>query len=298
MKGYLSIVKYYPDTNRDEGFGIGIILISEETNLSTGQAGISLRKISSDRLKRINSAYGVKKSQLIEMVIEEVNTNTYDKKTLDYLSIYENGNLRYSKPQIIECENLIERFDELYFKFAADYYEENAENLTVNRKDIPNRLGLKLRKNLKLNKLIDERLNIGYEFKENSISKFLIGNSKIDFIGGNGVVYAGEIVNLDLNEESLQKSFNKTLALFEAISKSFPNRFEANECKLLVLEEQARNPEKSNYMDILNTWHREAKYGLVIQKNIEDFQQKIEEDVQNKNIIRFDEWLKKIVSQE
>ena len=45
MKGYLSIVKYY-HTNRDEGFGIGLILISENIE-------ISLKKISSEKNKRL-----------------------------------------------------------------------------------------------------------------------------------------------------------------------------------------------------------------------------------------------------
>lgn len=287
MKGYLSIVKYYPDTNRDEGFGIGLILISEETHFS-------LAKISAERLKRINTAYGIKKSLLIELAIEEISTKTYDKKTLDYNAVYANGNIRYSKTQIIECEDLNQKFNELYLKFVADYYEEGADKFSLSKKEIHERLGRKLRKKLESNVLLREKLNIGYDFKENSIGKFLIGSSKIDFIGGNGVIYAGEIINLDLQEDTLQQNLFKTITLFDALSKTYPKLFSPKECKMLVLEEQANNPEKEVYMDKLNTWNKKANYDLVIKPSLDEFKAQIEKDVESKNIIRYEQWIKKV----
>jgi len=288
MKGYLSIVKYYPDTNRDEGFGIGLILISEETHFS-------LAKISAERLKRINTAYGIKKSSLIDLAIDEISTNIFDKKTLDYNTVYENGNLRYSKVQIIECEDLNLKFNELYLKFVADYYEEGADKFSFSKKEIHERLGRKLRSKLESNILLKEKLNIGYDFKENSIGKFLIGSSKIDFIGGNGTIYAGEIINLDLQEETLQQNLFKTITLFDALSKTYPKLFSPKECKMLVLEEQANNPEKEIYMDKLDTRNKKANYDLVIKSSLDEFQTQIEKDVESKNIIRYDEWIKKAV---
>ncbi|MDP2302528.1 MAG: hypothetical protein Q8N03_08900 [Ignavibacteria bacterium] len=288
MKGYLSIVKYYPDTNRDEGFGIGLIMISEETHFS-------LAKISIERLKRINTAYGIKKSSLIDLAIDEISTNSYDKKTLDYYAVYENGNIRYSKTQIIECEDLHQKFNELYLKFVADYYEEGADKFSLSKKEIHERLGNKLRRKLESNILLKEKLNIGYDFKENSIGKFLIGSSKIDFIGGNGTIYAGEIINLDLQEVTLQQNLFKTTTLFDALSKTYPKLFSPKECKMLVLEEQANNPEKEIYMDKLNTWNKKANYDLVIRPSLDAFQTQIEKDVESKNIIRYDEWIKKAI---
>src|SRR5690606_20630689 len=129
-------------------------------------------------------------------------------------------------------------------------------------------LGGQLRKKLKSNLSITKRLNIGYDFKENSVSKFLIGSSKIDYIGGNGTIYAGEIINLDLSDDVLQKNLYKTLTLFEALQKSFPNRFSPEECKMLILEKQARDPEKADHMDKLSTWNKKAKYGLVIKPEL------------------------------
>lgn len=287
MKANISIIQYFPDTNREEGFGIGLILSS---------GNLSLVKVSSERIKRINTAYGLDKSKLIELAIDDITNKTYSAKSLEYLSVYENGNIRYSTPQILETENLEHKFLELYSKYAADYYEDEFIGKVDNSRKFQSRLGSSLRKIFQSNSVLNSKLNIGYNFKNNSISKFLIGNPNIDFIGGNGTVFSGEIINLDLNEESLQRSLNKTITMFEALDKSFSNmnRFDAKDCKLLVLEEQAMNPEKAEYMEILNTWHVKAGYDLIVKPELKDFEETITEVVNKKNIIRFDDWLNNI----
>ncbi len=288
MKGYLSIVKYYPDTYRDEGFGIGLILISED-------AKISLIRFSQERIiKRINSAYGIKKSSLIEIAVQDIREKKFTKEALDFNSVYENGNIRYSRPQIIETSDLSNKFNELYFKFAADYYEDNFDSGNVQKREISERLGHQLRKKLQANDKINSRLNIGYDFKETSVSKFLIGSTKIDYIGGNGTLYAGEIINLDLSEEVLQKNLFKAVKLKEALEKSFPERFSPGDCKMLVLEKQAKDPDKADYMDKLDTWNQKANYGLVIKSELDDFQRIIEKEVDQKNIKPYDEWVKAV----
>ena len=285
MNGYLSLIKYFPDNSRDDGFGIGLILISEEANLC-------LKRISNDRLKRINSSFGIKKSLLLGMTIEEILSKSFTYQKLNYLSVYENGNIRYTKPQVVDSKDLYKKFDDLYYKLVADYYEKGIDDTAVLKKEVSNRLGYSFRKQLLSSHIIKEKLNIGYDFKYNAIGKFVFGNSSIDFIGGNGTVYAGEIIDLDLQEDSLQRSFNKTIALFEAIEITYSDndRFDPKECKLLVLEDQALNPERSKYMDILNTWHTKAKYDLVIKKDMIAFQSKIEKDINEKNIISFEDW--------
>ena len=62
---------------------------------------------------------------------------------------------------------------------------------------------------------------------------------------------------------------------------------------MLVLERQAIDPDKEDYMDKLNTWNEKAHYGLVIRPELDDFQKIIEKEVEEKSIIRYDEWIKK-----
>lgn len=277
MKGFYSIIKYYPDINRDEGFGIGLHLISEDHSFNKFQ-------FSEKRIKRINSAYNLKKSFLLNTTLNDFKQTALDKKTIDYLSVYSNGMIRFSKPQIIVTESFEEKFPFLYKKFIADYSEEgfdsSSDNLKRSQKNITN----KFRSSLKSNSVIEKSLDIGYEFKEILL---LLGNPKIDYIGVNGKIYAGEIFNFDQSDESVQKNFNKTITLFDTFERLYPEIFEPSECKFLVLSDQAKNKEYSKYMDALNSWHTKAKYGILIKNTLEEFQSIIEHDVKTKKIIKF-----------
>ena len=61
---------------------------------------------------------------------------------------------------------------------------------------------------------------------------------------------------------------------------------------MLVLEKQANNPDKADYMDKLNTWNIKANYGLIIKPDLDGFKRIIEKEIEEKNIIRYDEWIK------
>lgn len=290
MKAYFSILKYYPDNNREDGFSIGLIL-------TRSKGADAILKFSNERIRRINNAFGIKKSKLIELTLLDLQSRDFSKESLDYLSVYENGNLRFTKPQIIVSNDLKINFDELYSKYVADYYEDDyLKNIDMKFSTSP-RIGQFLRKRFKSNQVLNSRLNIGYDFKDNYLSNFLIGNANIDFIGGNGAVFSGEIINLELSEDSLQKSLFKTITLFEALEKTYKalNRFDPSNCKLLVLEEQALNPDKATYMDKLSTWQQKAGYELIIRKKISDFESDIQKEVYSKNIKKFEEWVKTLI---
>ena len=289
MKGYLTIIKYYPDNNRLEGFGIGLIMCSEDGTKS-------YIKFSEPRFKRINSAFGFNKSKLLEFVIENYSSRNYDYKSLEYLSAYENGNIRFTKPDIIVTQNLQERFEMLYNKYVADYNEFDDSENSLLKRAVPQKIGRKLQSTFRKNRVLNSRLNIGYDFQNNSLGKFLIGNPKIDFIGGNGSIFCGEILNLSVNEESVQKNLFKTITLFEAIKETYQkhNRFEPHDCKILVLKEHADKKENAEYMDKISNWHKKVGYDLIIKNSIEEFEQKILTTVEDRNIKKYEDWDREI----
>jgi len=287
MKGHLSIIKYYPDNNRMEGFGVGLIICTDN-----GEE--SYIKISNPRIKRINSAFGFKKSKLLELAFEDYLSQNFDIKSLKYLSAYENGNLRFTEPQVIVTDNLKNKFEDLYKKYIADYNElEYAEAISM-KKNIPQKIGRKLRSNFRRNSILNSHLNIGFNFKDNSVSKFLIGNPRIDFIGGNGSIFCGEIINLEVEEESVQKNLNKTITLFDAIKETYSsyNKFESKDCQFLVLKEHADNKDNAEYMEKLSTWSKKVGYELLIKDTIADFEEAISKVVEEKRIIKYEDWVK------
>jgi hypothetical protein len=117
MYGYFSIIKYYPDTNRDEGFGVGIILLD-----ATNQ--VIDFKVSNERIKRINTAFGINKSFLVDFSVNQTDFKAFDKMKLDYLAVYENGSVRFTKPALMESEDIKHKFIDLYYKYVADYDED------------------------------------------------------------------------------------------------------------------------------------------------------------------------------
>lgn len=64
---------------------------------------------------------------------------------------------------------------------------------------------------------------------------------------------------------------------------------------MLVLEKQANDPDKADYMDKLSSWNRKANYGLVIKPELDDFQKIIEKDVEEKILCVMTNGLKGII---
>lgn len=286
MKTHFSIIKYHPDSNREEGFGIGLIL-------TDAKSAKSYVKFSIDRVKRINSAFGIKRSLLVDLVIKDLEKKDFDFRYLDYLSKYENGTIRYTSPKIVVTTHLMQKFDELYKKFIADIKEKDgSDKLHLKRKDIRRTI----KNSLKADAIISSRLNIGYKFENNILTRLIFPGVEIDYIGGNGSIYCGEIINLDFEESTVQNHLYKTLTLFEAFDRTFRkiNKFEPEDCKMIISKEQAEEEENSDYMAILENWHKRAGYELLIKNNIVDITDSIKRQVEEKNIIPFVEWSKKL----
>lgn len=289
MKSFVSIIKYYPDTSREEGFGVGIVVVD-----SSGKE--SKVRFSNERIKRINSAFGLKKSKLLDLSINEYSREKFNKGQLEYLANYTHGSLRFSKPDQFVTDELNRKFEELYSKYISDYSELVESKHKANQRSRPNRVGQKLRSNFQKNAVLNQRLDIGYDFKEDNLNKLLIGSSFIDFIGGNGTVFCGDVLNLEVEEDTLQRNFYKILTLFEALEKEYDpkNKFDPRDCKILLLKAHVDRKENADYMERINNWHKKAGYGILIKNEIEDFEKEISALVDRKGIIKFQNWSKKL----
>jgi len=285
---YFSIIKYYPDTVRSEGFGIGLIILNEEDSYYR-------IKISDERLKRINKIFGIKKSPLLDYILEDLRENHVGFSKLKLLSIYENGVIQFSHPKMISSEDIDERFNYYYDKFVADY---NELPINLSNDNAPNNIkrpGYKLRNHFKKSKFINDHLNIGYKFEGSKIADYFVDVPKIDFIGGNGSIFAGELINLETSEETFQENLSRIITLYRALEKSFLKLFIPNECKILLLQDQVNNsPNAELYMDKLQTWHKNVGFDLMIKDTVVDFSNEIEKTIHDKDIIKFEDWILQI----
>jgi len=285
MKAVLSIIKYYPDTQRDDNFGVGLIIADDSNNFSKV-------KISNERIKRINKTFGIKKNELMELAVKEYSAQKFNFQNLKYLSAYENGIIRFSYPGIIVTDNLELKFDELYAKYISDNNENTSHAVLKAPVTKNTNSNIKFQQRLKNNSFLNERLDIGYSFKNTPLSGFLFNTQHIDFIGGNGKIFSGNILNLAQKDEQISASFSNSITIFEALKKHFIKKFEPEECKFLILKEQADDPDKADYMDKLFLWHKTVGYGISIKTSFEEFEKDILRSVESKNIIKFEDWFR------
>ncbi len=117
MKAFLSIIKYYPDTNREDSFSIGLIIPT--IGNFPGEV-----KISQHRIHRINKAFGLKASMLLKNYFDAISIVDFTYEKLLYLSKYENGSIRFSEPKAVILTDNEHSFNDLYLKLVADKSEQ------------------------------------------------------------------------------------------------------------------------------------------------------------------------------
>lgn len=286
MKGYFSIVKYYPSSLIEDGFSIGLIVVSDD------KSGF-LFKVSTERINRIKKAYGVKQSELLEFAIEELKNSKLDYNKLKFRSIYENGILRYTEPKPFVYTDINIEFNKLFELLVLG---EDKDETSQPKKLTSSKLKNYFRKILLDDNKIKKSVNISYDFKDDQVSNLLIGKYHISFIGANGEIYAGELIDFSLSELSIQQNLFKTLAIFEALEKTYPENFAPEACNFLVVENDYLNSNNKQYLQTLKNWKNKAGYNLLVSKRIEDFIPQIRDDVEKKSIIPYTEWINKLES--
>jgi hypothetical protein len=278
MGTYISIIKYYPMNTREEFFGIGIIMFDEKKK-------VSKYKISEDRIKRINRFYGVDKSIIIEETINNFKDKEFNHNVLNYLSKYENGTIRFSHPKLLNIGNMDEKFDEYFNIYIADNKEQyereiGALNHSLFRKEI--------RKRLIEDRVLDKQLNIGYTIKREKL-KLLTANTEVDYIGGNGTIFCGQIANL----ESKNDTIGKTLFLYNIFKElySTTDKFKPYDCKIILKRDEKENKKNAEIVQTIEEWERSQGYGIITVDNENQLIDNVRNDTMNKNIMPFEKWI-------
>lgn len=285
MKAYYSIIKYFPVPERDDAFSIGLIIICPDND-------ICFRKISDERIKRVNSAFGVKKSLLVENTVNGIRNHDFSLEEIERLSVYENGVIRYTTPKIVISENIQNTFDDLYLKLVSDFKDPERKSVVSERISVRKQV----RNLMKADNEISRRLSIGYRFeKQEKVSRFLFSSTEVDFIGGNGALYCGEVPDLEQNPESLEKNLNKTFVLFDVFNRVFSptNQFQPRDCKIIIDREQADNSENSKALEKIENWHKDFGYDLLIGEP-QQIIGTIKKQISERNVRPFDEWINDI----
>ena len=288
MKTYFTTVKYAPNPDRDEFFGIGLIMVSPES-------GAVKVRFSRERVTRINRALGIDKSSLLESAIQQTeglakSRESVDVKHLEYLSVYENGVIRYTAPKqlVIAHDNpdesaddlLEQRFDRLYNKLIADKQEKIEKNRSKGR----HTLATAFRRMAKDDFDFQRYLNIDYKLDSAELqTEILLPEIRLDFIGGNGAIYCGHFLNLNASGSTLSENISKTISLYDCLNQLYGAG--KKEQKIILDKKQAEQKGAKQALNFIDLVTDNKPYEVVLVSDTRQFMDDVLEEAQNKGFV-------------
>ena len=299
MKTWFTTVKYAPNPDREEYFGIGLIMVSPES-------GAVKVRFSRERVNLINRALGIEKSSLLESAMRQAegfvkSQDALDVKHLEYLSVYENGVIRYTapKPLVIAHDNpdesaadLVEqRFNRLYHKLIDDKQEKRTNSSRSN-----NAFATAFRRMAKENFDFQHYLNIDYKLESEELqTEILLPEIRLDFIGGNGSIYCGHILNLNTAESTLSENISKTISLYDCLNKLYgsSNQKGKKEQKIILDKKQAEQKEAKQALNLIELVTDKKPYEVVQVSDTRQFMNDVLEEVKEKGVEPFSSWINK-----
>lgn len=278
-QGALSIIRYAPIPERDEHFAVGLLMICEDL-------GWAKVKFSDARIRRLNRAFGVSTSALLDTLMEsQTEQPPKIQSELSYLSRYENGMIRYDAPKPIVTDNFEETFEQLYQKWIADELEQEA----IEPKRGEQR-GAAFRRLAKQNEVLSSRLNINYTLKQETLGvPLLVPSQRLDFIGGNGSLYLGKFISLSLKEETVEENLTETFHLIQSLQFLFEVKFKPSDSKIILDREEVARFEKPR--NLISLWKENIGFNVVEIDSTESLLKEVEQEVIHKNVKPFETWI-------
>jgi hypothetical protein len=297
MITYFTIVQYAPNPHREEYFGIGLIMVSPES-------GEVIVRFSRNRINRINAVLNIRKSSLLDSVVQKLELiekapEVLDIKQLEYLSAYENGVIRFTfpKPLVFDAvseaspyEVMSERFNRLYSKLIDDGHE------TQSQKSRGREPGTIFRKHAKLYRELGSHLDIGYKFGTEAFAvDTMIPDITVDFIGGNGAIYCGNFINLKLQPTTVQKNIAETQFLYKVLLSLLDGKGEHMhpECKIIIDDSQLSDRQARQALHSIERSVVNELYTLQRVTDMSRYVESIFEEVKVRNVEKFTSWIKK-----
>lgn len=299
MKTWFTTVKYAPNPDREEYFGIGLILVSPES-------GAVKVRFSRDRVTRINRALDIEKSSLLESAMHQAeglaqSREPFDIKQLEYLSVYENGVIRYAapKPLIIAQDNpeesaddlLEQRFNRLYHKLIADKQEGRRRRVARG-----NALATDFHKMARKSVDFQHYLNVDYKLDSAELqTEILLPEIRLDFIGGNDSIHCGHILNLKASGSTLSENISKTISLYDCLNNlyGFCEQNSKKEQKIILDKKQAEQKDAKQALNLIELITADKPYEVVQISDTRKFMNDVLEEAKEKGVEPFSSWVNK-----
>ncbi len=284
MKPFYSIVYIKPNTLSDEKISIGMVLNTGNRALfdfsETKLKAIS-RLIETDILETVERMLKnvKKKAEAVSVDINQIEgfeVDPFTKDYFNYLNKYSNNILEYSKPSENEGNFNASDFEELFKLFVDSSYGFKVKEEVSFRQSFEKKL---------INSRVSDCLDIKYRVSKKRVSTIL-SNTEVDYIGVNGTIYSGHVLDTNLSHSSLENRIYKIRSLIiglRELSKAY--NLDTKGEHVVYFNE----PDTASDKDIIHSLNKDET--LPFHLKPADYFEEEESIIENTNVIKFSEFL-------
>jgi hypothetical protein len=273
MNTFFSLIQYCPDVARGDVFTIGIILRADAHEYYRCA-------ISESRIRCICRAFAIKETLLLRSAINGIKHQRFDVAYLQYLHAYENGIIRYTAPKPVATNTPEETFKQLYQVYVA-------ESIELQQPHTVQRIGTVFHNALKKDTVLQTRLSFHYSL-ERVLQEYMPNAATMDFIGGNGSVFCGQMPNL-----RAATTLPRLLLVYESLKQRFEAQklFDAENYHVLINMKFFGGQEFKEHRNALQRWQQSKGFTMLEIDNIGDAVQVIRSKAEEKDVQPFETWL-------
>lgn len=289
MKSFYSLIKIAPNALSDDNLTIGIIL-------SDGN-GYKV-KFSSSKITLAKSLVDINKdlfdflTKEIDKKIKETNAllkksdsdlfgyeNLINSEYFKYLSVYSNGILKFTNPNLISGDVSEKDFMKLYH-LLVDGKEKSRDNIEIKKieKEFYNRV------NVNLIQRVEGQIHTNVTLTSKIIPA--TPRFEIDCIGKNGSLVGAKSLPFTQTKETLLKTVNNYISVIAQLSVSYSQDLVSNRFYLIADEPSKKNTQEAKYWNQI--WKNEKLFQVITSSE----SGLIAETIESKNARTFIEGLK------
>ncbi|TAD96747.1 MAG: hypothetical protein EAZ97_13535 [Bacteroidetes bacterium] len=274
MKTFFSIIYLTFNANLNEKISIGLFMSNGQDTFFK----VSNRKLNIVKELMPNSKFNVLKSYFKSLNQHILNANaepkieqTYSQNWINesyfsYLSRYSNNLVSFSEPTKIEIE-----LNENSFKSIFNKYVFSFDDLTLQKNEDITKVKTKFYAQIK------NRVNLNARISPDNFTE-LVSPIDINFIGKNGVIVAGQIIDFDKRQYFLENDLTKFISFTKVVDDS-------EKCKgkfFLIGQEPNKTEDKKNH----TIWQRIRNSRWVDYVDLSEIG-KVESYIVEKNVVPF-----------
>lgn len=246
MKTFYTIIKLSPNTLTGDSLSIGLLVCRGNKywlKISDHKKNIA-KKLLGEKEKSIDFVIKQLAIYLKQLNEETQKTSLFKLQSfitedyINYLNIYSNGILQFSK-----ASEIVDEFDD--FKFSKLYSLlieeaiENVESIELVKHEISD---FKLNVQNNLIKKVQNKIHTEITI-DDSVLKSLYFNFNMDCIGLNGSFVGAKSLSSNLTVQTLEKSVSHYLALIALLSQEYNKNLNRNHFFLIADEPSQKTPE-------------------------------------------------------